>query len=78
MTSEDVARRHGMSDAKAGQLSDAVKDPSFAAELFDRMLSESVSVINSAYRALEAAASRKAEAAPAKPKKTASKAKPKK
>ena len=73
MTSEDVARRHSMSDVKAGQLKAACSDPEFAADLFNRMLSESMSVIQSAYKALEAASSRAPEPKKAEPKKSASK-----
>ena len=66
MTAEDVARRHSMSEVKAGHLKAACSDPVFAADLFDRMLSESVSVCASAYRALEASASRQPEPKPKK------------
>ena len=75
MTSEDVARRHGMSELKAAKLAEGVKDPAFACDLFDRMLSESLSVIQSAYNALDGVAYEAPEAAPKKPSKKSSKKK---
>ena len=63
-----------MSELKAGKLAEAVKDPAFACDLFDRMLSESLSVIQSAYNALDAAVIEDAAPEP----KTPSKKSPKK
>ena len=66
MTAEDVARMHGMSELKAEQLSKAVHDPEFAADIFDRMLNEGASVVGSAYRALASASERSEAPEPAK------------
>ena len=77
MTAEDVARRHNMSEPKAEKLKAACSDPQFAADLFDRMLGEGLSVVRSAYNALEAASGRAPAAKPKKaaPKKSTSKKK---
>ncbi len=73
MKAEDVARMHSMSELKAGQLSKAVHDPEFAADIFHRMLNEDASVVGSAYRALASANERAEAAAPAPAKKSTKK-----